>query len=67
MNGLVGQLAARRPQFALPRRMALTTPMNGLVSQLAARRPHVALPRRLPMDWQVIERLIALNLISYID
>ena len=34
MNGLVGELAARRPQVALPPRLPIG-PMNGLVGQLA--------------------------------
>ena len=46
MIGLVGQLAARRPQVALPWRLPMdwAFPMTGLVGQLAARRPQVALP-----------------------
>ena len=38
MIGLVGQIAARRPQVALPRRepMDWSFPMIGLVVQLAA-------------------------------
>ena len=45
MNGLVGQLAARRPQVALPSRLPMdwAFPMIGLVGQLAAWRPQVAL------------------------
>ena len=44
MTGLVGQLAARQPQVALPRRfpMDLAFPMIGLVGQLPARRLQVA-------------------------
>ena len=48
MDGLVGQLAARRPQVAFPWRYGqwlYWAPVNGLVDQLAARRPQVALPR----------------------
>ena len=53
INGLVGQLAARRPQVALPRRLPMdwAFPMIGLIGQLAARQLQVALPGRLPMDW----------------
>ena len=44
MIGLVGQLAARRPQVAFPWRLPMdwASPMTGLVGQLAARRPQVA-------------------------
>ena len=53
MIGLVGQLATRRPQVALLRRLPMEwpVPMIGLVGQLAARWLQVALPGRLPMDW----------------
>ena len=46
MIGSVGQLAARRAQIALPRRLPMdwAFPMIGFVGQLAARRPQVALP-----------------------
>ena len=52
MNGLVGQLAARWPQVALPRRSAMDEVflVIGLVGQLATRWPQVDLPRRLPLD-----------------
>ena len=41
IDGFVGQIAAGRPQVALPKRY--------LVGELAARRPQVAFPRRLPI------------------
>ena len=56
MIGLVGQLAARWPQVALPGSLGVFRSVHGpmgteecLVGQLAARRPQVALPRRLPI------------------
>ena len=52
MNGLVRQLAARRPQVGrLP--MGGAFPMIGLVGQLAARSPQVALSGRLPLNSQL--------------
>ena len=53
MIGLVGQLAACRPQSALLKRVPMdwALPMNGLVGQLAACWSQVALPWRVPMDW----------------
>ena len=63
MIGFVCQLAARRPQVALPWRLPMdwAFPMTGLVGQLAARRPQVALPGRLPMDWScnLLQQLIS--------
>ena len=55
MNGLVGQLAARRPQVALPGRLpidqwAYWAPMDSSAGQFVARRPQVTLPRRLLID-----------------
>ena len=43
MIGLVGQLAARWPQVALPRRVSMdwALPMTGLVAQLATHRLQV--------------------------
>ena len=51
-DGVVGQVAASRPQVALPWRLPIGqwpawAPMNGLVGQLAARQPQVALLARL--------------------
>ena len=48
MIGLVGQLAARRLQVAIPRRLPMSWafPLIGLVSQLAARLLQVAPPGR---------------------
>ena len=59
INVSVGQLAAHRPQVALPRRLPMDCafPMNGGVGQLAARQPQVAFPRRLPLD----RRLMAMK------
>ena len=53
MLGWVGQLAARQPQVALPRRVLMdwAFPMMGVVGQLAARQMQGALPGRLPLDW----------------
>ena len=43
MNGLDGQLAARRPQVARPTRLLIIrAPTTGLVGQHAADRPQVA-------------------------
>ena len=53
MSALVGQLAARLPQVAFPRRLPMgwALAMIGLVGQFVARRLQVALPGRLPMEW----------------
>ena len=53
MIGLVGRLAARRPQAALPKRFPgdWLFPMIGSISQPAVRRLQVARPGRLPLDW----------------
>ena len=53
MSGLVGQLAALRPQVAILRRFPMDWAfvMIGLVGQLAARWLQVALLARSPMHW----------------
>ena len=52
MNGLVGQLATRWPQVALPRCLPMdwAFALISSVGELAARRPQVALSVRLPED-----------------